>query len=40
MLYATYNRGFKAGGVNIDANAAGHAVQQPNRVQRARRSSA
>ncbi|NML96265.1 TonB-dependent receptor [Novosphingobium olei] len=23
MLYATYNRGFKAGGVNIDANAAG-----------------
>ncbi len=23
MIYATYNRGFKAGGVNIDANAAG-----------------
>lgn len=26
MLYATYNRGFKAGGVNIDANGAGTLV--------------
>lgn len=26
MLYATYNRGFKAGGVNIDASAAGTIV--------------
>jgi len=26
MLYATYNRGFKAGGVNIDANGAGTLI--------------
>lgn len=26
MLYATYNRGFKAGGVNIDANAGGTLI--------------
>lgn len=26
MIYATYNRGFKAGGVNIDANAAGTVI--------------
>ncbi|QCI92840.1 TonB-dependent receptor [Novosphingobium sp. EMRT-2] len=29
MLYATYNRGFKAGGVNIDANAAGTLFNNP-----------
>ena len=29
MLYATYNRGFKAGGVNIDANGAGTVVNNP-----------
>lgn len=29
MLYATYNRGFKAGGVNMDANAAGGVANNP-----------
>lgn len=29
MLYATYNRGFKAGGVNIDANGAGTTANNP-----------
>lgn len=29
MLYATYNRGFKAGGVNIDANGAGTVRNNP-----------
>ncbi|MCW1384745.1 TonB-dependent receptor [Novosphingobium sp. KCTC 2891] len=29
MLYATYNRGFKAGGVNIDTNAAGLLANNP-----------
>lgn len=29
MLYATYNRGFKAGGVNMDANGAGTLVNNP-----------
>ena len=29
MLYATYNRGFKAGGVNIDANGAGIVANNP-----------
>ena len=29
MLYATYNRGFKAGGVNIDANGGGTLVNNP-----------
>lgn len=29
MLYLTYNRGFKAGGINIDANAAGTLVNNP-----------
>lgn len=29
MLYASYNRGFKAGGVNLDANAAGGFRQNP-----------
>ncbi|MBY0302103.1 MULTISPECIES: TonB-dependent receptor [Sphingomonas] len=29
MLYATYNRGFKAGGVNIDANGAGTLLNNP-----------
>ena len=29
MLYATYNRGFKAGGVNMDANAAGGVINNP-----------
>ncbi|OYW87524.1 MAG: hypothetical protein B7Z22_04300 [Hyphomonas sp. 32-62-5] len=29
MLYASYNRGFKAGGVNLDANAAGGYRQNP-----------
>lgn len=29
MLYATYNRGFKAGGVNIDANGAGTVANNP-----------
>lgn len=32
MLYATYNRGFKAGGVNIDVNAAGIRRNNPNEV--------
>ncbi|MEH3048347.1 TonB-dependent receptor [Sphingomonas adhaesiva] len=30
MLYLSYNRGFKAGGVNIDANAAGARANNPN----------
>ncbi len=30
MLYLNYNRGFKAGGVNLDANAAGGRAQNPN----------
>ncbi|WP_082515636.1 TonB-dependent receptor [Sphingomonas sp. Leaf412] len=29
MLYATYNRGFKAGGVNIDSNGAGTLLNNP-----------
>jgi len=29
MLYLTYNRGFKAGGVNMDANAAGTNLNNP-----------
>ncbi|MCZ7584760.1 MAG: TonB-dependent receptor [Deltaproteobacteria bacterium] len=29
MLYATYNHGFKAGGVNMDVNAAGVLVNNP-----------
>ncbi len=29
MLYATYNRGFKAGGVNVDANGAGTVANNP-----------
>lgn len=29
MLYATYNRGFKAGGVNVDANGAGGVANNP-----------
>ncbi|MEH3101366.1 TonB-dependent receptor [Sphingomonas adhaesiva] len=29
MLYATYNRGFKAGGVNIDANGGGTLLNNP-----------
>lgn len=29
MLYASYNRGFKAGGINLDANAAGGYRQNP-----------
>ncbi|WBH15080.1 TonB-dependent receptor [Sphingomonas radiodurans] len=29
MIYATYNRGFKAGGVNIDANGAGTLLNNP-----------
>lgn len=29
MLYATYNRGFKAGGVNIDPNGAGTTANNP-----------
>jgi outer membrane receptor protein involved in Fe transport len=29
MLYATYNRGFKAGGVNIDANGGGGVANNP-----------
>lgn len=29
MLFASYNRGFKAGGVNLDANAAGGYRQNP-----------
>lgn len=29
MLYATYNRGFKAGGLNIDANGAGTRANNP-----------
>lgn len=29
MLYLTYNRGFKAGGVNIDANGAGGRANNP-----------
>ena len=29
MLYATYNRGFKAGGVNMDANGAGTIANNP-----------
>ncbi len=32
MLYATYNRGFKAGGVNIDANAGGTRANNPAEV--------
>ena len=32
MLYATYNRGFKAGGVNIDQNAAGGRANNPAEV--------
>lgn len=31
MLYAIYNRGFKAGGVNIDANGAGTLLNNPAR---------
>jgi iron complex outermembrane receptor protein len=29
MLYATYNRGFKAGGVNMDSNGAGTVANNP-----------
>ncbi|MGK2911153.1 MAG: TonB-dependent receptor [Sphingobium sp.] len=29
MLYATYNRGFKAGGVNMDSNGAGTLLNNP-----------
>ncbi|MDG5493284.1 TonB-dependent receptor [Niveispirillum sp. BGYR6] len=29
MVYLTYNRGFKSGGVNIDANAGGTALNNP-----------
>ncbi|WP_235976950.1 TonB-dependent receptor [Sandaracinobacteroides hominis] len=29
MLYATYNRGFKAGGVNMDSNGAGTVLNNP-----------
>jgi outer membrane receptor protein involved in Fe transport len=36
MLYATYNRGFKAGGVNIDANGAGTRLNNPAEVPGAR----
>lgn len=32
MLYATFNRGFKAGGVNIDANGAGTRANNPAEV--------
>ncbi len=32
MLYASYNRGFKAGGVNIDGNAAGGVANNPAEV--------
>lgn len=32
MVYLTYNRGFKAGGVNIDANAAGTNINNPAEV--------
>lgn len=32
MIYATYNRGFKAGGVNVDANGAGTVINNPNEV--------
>ncbi|MEH3034918.1 MAG: TonB-dependent receptor [Sphingomonas adhaesiva] len=32
MFYATYNRGFKAGGVNIDQNAAGGRANNPDEV--------
>lgn len=32
MVYATYNRGFKAGGVNIDANAGGVRANNPAEV--------
>lgn len=32
MLYASYNRGFKAGGVMIDANAAGQRINNPAEV--------
>ena len=32
MIYATYNRGFKAGGVNIDANGGGTRANNPAEV--------
>jgi iron complex outermembrane receptor protein len=32
MTYVTYNRGFKAGGVNIDANGAGTRANNPAEV--------